>query len=132
MIVLLTPPQVFLRLSWVSERPASCCFTFVNKKSSTGEKSGKLSGSVISGMALRANQFSTAAAIMTSELFQPLISVKNGPDSKIRLARAEARSLVIKCPIFSTAAETAPETVGAKVGMFEVVVFADQRLFSQP
>ena len=35
------PPQVFLRLSWVSERPASCFFAFVNKKKSTGAKSGK-------------------------------------------------------------------------------------------
>ena len=40
-IVLLTPPQVFLRLSRVSERPASCCFGFVNKKKSTGAKSGE-------------------------------------------------------------------------------------------
>ena len=90
-IVLLTPPQVFLRLSWVIERPASCCFTFVNKKKSTGAKSGEKSGS-----ALAVNQFLAAAEFMTQELFQPEISVKNGLDGKIRLTRAEARSLVAK------------------------------------
>ena len=88
---------------------------------------------------------------MTQELFQPEIGVKNGLDGKIRLARAEARSLVAKRSIFKTVAATAADMGGgkgggrygrrqrwrqiwaaAKVAMFEAVVFADQRLLSQP
>ena len=42
-------------------------------------------------MALAATQFLTAAAIMTWELFKPQISVKNGPDGKIRLATGSGK-----------------------------------------
>ena len=52
--VLLTPTQVFLGLSWVSERPASSSFAFRNNKKYTGVKFGKKGGSVISRMALAA------------------------------------------------------------------------------
>ena len=53
---------------------------------------------------------------MTQELFQPEISVKNGLDGKIRLARAEARSLVAKRSIFKTVAATAADMGGGKGG----------------
>ena len=62
MKLLLTPTRVFLRLSWVSERPASSSFTFVNKKKSTGAKSSDLGVSVISGIAKAANLFLTMVA----------------------------------------------------------------------
>ena len=53
---------------------------------------------------------------MTQELFQPEIGVKNGLDGKIRLARAEARSLVAKRSIFKTVAATAADMGGGKGG----------------
>ena len=77
---LLTPTQVFLRLSWANERPASCPFAFGKRKKSAGAKFGEKGGSGISGMALAASQFLAAATFMTGVLFQPQISVKNGPD----------------------------------------------------
>ena len=78
-----TPPQVFSRLSWANERPASCSFSFGKGKKSAGSKFGDKGWSAISGMALAVNQC-LAAALMTGELFQPQISVKNDPNSKIR------------------------------------------------
>ena len=72
MTVSLTLPQVFLRLSWVSERPASNSFAFGNKKKYAGAaKFGKKGGSAISGKAMAANQFLAAAALMTGNLYQP-------------------------------------------------------------
>ena len=52
MILLLTLTQVFLRLSWANERPASRPFTFGKRKKSAGAKFGKKGRSAISGMAL--------------------------------------------------------------------------------
>ena len=91
MTVLLTPTQVFLRLSWANERPASCSYTFVNKKKSAGARSSTKNGSTISGTVLAVNQLLAAAEFMTQEMFQPEISVKNGLDGKIRISRAEAK-----------------------------------------
>ena len=74
-------PLVFLPLaSWANERPASCPFAFGKRKKSAGAKFGEKGGSAISGMALAASQFLAAATFMTGVLFQPQISVKNGPD----------------------------------------------------
>ena len=57
-----------------------------------GAKFSEKVGSAISGMALAANQFLAAAALMTGKLFQPQISVKNGPDGKIRLAKGRGKN----------------------------------------
>ena len=43
-----TPPQVFSRLSWANERPASCSFSFGKGKKSAGSKFGDKGGSAIS------------------------------------------------------------------------------------
>ena len=48
------------------------------------EVSGELGGLVTNWMALAANQFLAAAKFFIGELFQPQISVYNGPNGKIR------------------------------------------------
>ena len=95
-------------------------------------KFGVKDGSAISGMALAANQFLAAAAKRPGALSQLQISMKNGPDGKIRLARAEARSLVVKRPFSYIATAMAAATAAAKVTMFKAGSFADQRRFSPP
>ena len=64
-------------------------------------------------------------------MFQPEISVKNGLVGKIRISRAEARSLVAKRSFFSTVVATAAETVAVTAAKFEAGPFANQRRFSQ-